>query len=412
MSQDLNHPTTQPPNHLGWLAPAALAAGLQAVLMAAYVAALGGDPGVLVCVGEAAGRPPFEAVTCPVGQKGYDGQFYYAIARDPWHASTVGLDLPGIRRMRILYPAASWLLSAGDPRTLVWVMPLINVLAIGALAGLGAAWCLRHGLSPWWGTLLPVALNVPMPALRDLTDVVSTFAVCGLLVAWLSRPVRPNGSGWSLGLWAAAALLSREQNLAVVLVVLVGAAVERRRAACWALAGALATWVAWLGVVWGLQGLWPFHHTDAGHFGLPLAGIIRRLARLHEVQSRASALVHLVSLAVILAEVALALYLFLPALVRACRFAARRFAGRETQAGTTPPDLVLPAVVLGGALMAVLGGYALYFDHWAHSRVFALLPLGLWLGCVQARRRWPLPVMSLPLVVPLGALVKAWTQGV
>ena len=42
-------------------------------------------------------------------------------------------------------------------------------------------------MSPWWGFLLPLLLNAGTPALRDLTDPVATFAVCGLLAAWLMQ---------------------------------------------------------------------------------------------------------------------------------------------------------------------------------------------------------------------------------
>jgi hypothetical protein len=391
--------------------PMIAATALHALLLIAYVAALGGDPSVLVCVAsDRAGRPPFEAVQQGLGKDGYDGQFYYALARAPWKRHEAGLDAAGFRQVRILYPVVSWLLSGGDARRLLWVMPLVNLLAIAGLTGLGAFAARHHGLSPWWGVLLPLALNVAMPAFRDLTDVLSTFAVCGLLVGWLRRCL-----WWELTLWAAAALFCREQNLVVVVALLAVAAAGgtlsrpfphqairsasegprkhgtqwRHGRTCAGLAGVLLLWVAWVGAVWALYGTWPFHTTQTHHFGWPLAGMLHRLQQLDQLPSRASALVSVGSLLLIVVEVGLAVYLL-------------RFR----------PDPLVALVALGGATLAILGSFILYEDHWSYSRVFALLPLGLWLGCVQVRWRWPLVVMSASFVVPLAALAKAWTQGV
>jgi hypothetical protein len=371
------------------IGPAAVAGGLHAVLLFSYVAAFGGDPGSLVCVNaRCIGKPPYEAVRVSVQKEGYDGQFYYALAQAPWGRNELGMDCAPMRQVRILYPALSWLLSGGDPQRLLWVMPGLNLLAIAGLAGLGAALALRGGLSPWWGVLLPLAVNVAMPALRDLTDVLSTFAIGALLVTWLLR-----GPWWALTLGAGAALFSREQNLAIVLAVFLGAVWRRQTLTCAGLAGALALWAGWIGVVAVRYGVWPFHGMEEGHFGLPLAGMLSRLSHLDQVPSRASAAVHLVSLLLLLFEIGLAVYLALH-LVR------------------LRADLVLPLVTLAGAALALLGGFILYEDHWGYSRLFAWLPLGLWLTCAHLRWRWPLVLTSVPVMLPLAALAKVWLGAV
>ena len=71
-------------------------------------------------------------------------------------------------------------------------------------------------------------------------------------------------------------------------------------------------------------------------------------------------------------------------------------------------DPVLTLVTLGGAALAILGGYILYEDHWGYTRAFALLPLGVWLLCIQLRWRGPLVAMSLTAVLPLAAVAKVW----
>ena len=80
------------------------------LLLAAYVAAFHGDISALVCLDKAkVGHVPYEFVTTGFDKGGYDGQFYYVLAQDPWHAAAAGsIDLPAYRHVRILYPALAW----------------------------------------------------------------------------------------------------------------------------------------------------------------------------------------------------------------------------------------------------------------------------------------------------------------
>ena len=67
--------------------PVAATLALYAALMTLHVCKQGGHPSALVCAGRnRVGQPPYEAIVAPGGPNGYDGQFYYAIARDPWRA--------------------------------------------------------------------------------------------------------------------------------------------------------------------------------------------------------------------------------------------------------------------------------------------------------------------------------------
>jgi hypothetical protein len=95
--------------------------------------------------------------------------------------------------------------------------------------------------------------------------------------------------------------------------------------------------------------------------------------------------VYVLGLALILAEVGLACYLL-----------------------RLRPDPVLALATPGGALTALLGGFVLYEDRWGYSRAFALLPLGVWLTCAQARWRWPLAATAAAAVLPLAVVAKAW----
>ena len=61
---------------------------------------------------------------------GYDGQFYFAIAHDPFLTrpdTAASLD-DSLRYRRILYPLAAWLLSAGQPVALPYTLVLADSL--------------------------------------------------------------------------------------------------------------------------------------------------------------------------------------------------------------------------------------------------------------------------------------------
>jgi hypothetical protein len=356
------------------------AAAFHAVLLAVYVAAFHGDVSALVCVArERLGQAPYQHIGIGFERNGYDGQFYYALAQAPWRRHDLDLDAPAVRQARILYPALSWLFSGGDGQRLLWVMPLINLLAIAALAGLGAAVARGYGMSPWWGVLLPFAVNAGMPALRNLTDVLSSLSVAALLIAWLRR--WPWGAA---GLCAAATLLSREQNVVVVLLVLAFSAWRCDKGWLAGLLAALLTWSLWLGVLRLFYGEWSLLPAG-GNLGAPLTGMLSCWTHLTR-ESRPFALFHVIFLLTLTLQLALAVRLL------------RR-----------PGDGVLRLTALAGAALALVGGMSLYGDNWSCTRVFAWLPLGVWLACVELRWRWPLVALSTPALLPLAVLVRVWS---
>jgi hypothetical protein len=262
-------------------------------------------------------------------------------------------------------------------------MPLINLLAIGGMAGLGARLASRHDLSPWWGALLPLAVNAGMPLLRNLTDVLSTFSVLLLLAAWLLR-----WPAWALALAALAALLSREQNGLIVCLAAAAALLGQRRQAIPGLLAALAVWAGWLLLLHRMYGQWPFLPTGA-NFAPPLQGYLSRWAHLRDGTVSAG-LAHLVCLLILLGQVALAGLLVVKG----------------------PRERLPLLVALAGVALVVVGGWALYVDKWSYTRVFAWLPLGLWVASVQVRWRWPLVALSLPLFLPLAVVYRVWFPGV
>jgi hypothetical protein len=361
-------PTDRQPVLPCWVGPVTAAVAWHAALLAGAVLAHGGGPSTLVCAAEdRAGRPPFEAVVSGGGD-GYDGQFYYALARGPWRARPQWLDAPAYRHTRILYPALAWLFSlGGDPRLLLWVMPALNLAAVAGLAWVGVRLAVAHGLSPWWGLGLPLAVNDGMGALRNLTEPLSALALAGMLVGLMLR-----SGGGVIVLCAAAAVFTRQQNALIVAAVAAGAWWSGRRGLAAGLAavlGLLGVWALALSAAYPGAPLLP---SDGGMFGWPLEGFLGRcrdVPRLSGLRNQAMDTLRLLHLAV---QVGLAAYLL-----------------------TRPCDVNVKATMLAGALLAVSAGSTNYADPWAFLRLFAWLPLGVWLAAAQLRRRWCL-VALLP----------------
>jgi hypothetical protein len=363
------------------LAPVVATALVHAALVAAYVAAFRGDVSALVCADrDRIGAAPFEVVTVGFPRNGYDGQFYYAIAQDPWHRHRWGTDAPAARHLRILYPAVCWALSAGDPHLLLWVMPAVNLVAVVGLGWLGARLARRYALSPWLGFLLPLVVNAGMLALRDLTDPLSVLAAVGLLTAWLERSKR-----WATALWAAAAVFSSEMNVALLAVLLVLAARNRAALTGCGLAAVLGLWLAWVGVLSASYGARPFVPLRAT-FDTPLTG-------LHEFWRQ---VVHA------------------PALDRATVLRGLGLVTLALGSGlclyvmTRNSDPAVVAVMVAGLLLTALARVGVYESPWQFTRLFVWVPIGVWLGSVQTRCRWPVFLLLPGAVWSFAAVAQVW----
>lgn len=156
----------------GWLPPAAVAL----IIYTAIVLAGGATDHFRFCDLIRVGHflRPGVLGPCPAhpSAAGYDGQFYFAIAHDPFlrNPDTAASLDDSLRYRRILYPLAAWLVSAGRASLLPYSMVLINIVAGAALIAVLAATAMRLRLSPWWALLVAVFGGVWMPIARDLTE--------------------------------------------------------------------------------------------------------------------------------------------------------------------------------------------------------------------------------------------------
>ena len=115
---------------------------------------------------------------------GYDGQFYFYLAEDPFlrsPATVASLD-SGFRYRRLLYPLVAWLASGGEralvPRALVGVNLAAALLTVGLVARAAVA----ARASPWIGLLVAVFPGVWVPVVLDTTETLQTALAAAALV--------------------------------------------------------------------------------------------------------------------------------------------------------------------------------------------------------------------------------------
>jgi hypothetical protein len=123
--------------------------------------------------------------------KGYDGQFYYRFALDPfdWHrtASGITIDHP-YRYTRIGYSVAAWLLSGGGHgRVLPLVLVLVNLASVALMAGLGGLLARESGRHALWGLLFAVYFGLVISVGRDTSEPLADACLLGGLLAYRHR---------------------------------------------------------------------------------------------------------------------------------------------------------------------------------------------------------------------------------
>jgi len=142
----------------------------------------------------------------PHAPAGYDGQFYYQIARDPLHAAPF-LDQPAYRYQRIVYPLLVAALSVGQAGLIPYVLLLVNFVSIVLGTELVARLLIKKNLSPWYSLAFGLYFGQTASFLCDLTEPLTYFLVClGLLLLFQKRPTL------AALLWGLA-VLSRETAL-------------------------------------------------------------------------------------------------------------------------------------------------------------------------------------------------------
>lgn len=147
-------------------------------------------------------HPPRGAVIGVGGDaSGYDGQFYYAIARDPLlrddqtvkslqsapqnvPGALVASSNQGYRLLRMGYPAIASLLATATGLSVAAAMLAVNVVVVLLLTGGLAYYARRRGWSSLWSLCVGLLPGLLLATRRDLADPLAVSVALAGLLSW------------------------------------------------------------------------------------------------------------------------------------------------------------------------------------------------------------------------------------
>jgi hypothetical protein len=201
---------------------------------------------------------------------GYDGQFYYFMARFSGHLPAGAVDFPALRYSRILYPVVVRVLSLGNLDAIPWVMLAVNVAAIAATVAM-LSWLLRQlGGQQWTALVIGFYCGQPLALLRDVSDPLAVCFIALALVGLIQRRWLLTAAALGLG------MLTRESTLLFVACFALPLVLARqwRMLALYGLV-ALAPYAVWQGMLKLWLGSWGWQQTT--HINtfvpIPFAGL-------------------------------------------------------------------------------------------------------------------------------------------
>lgn len=210
---------------------------------------------------------------------GYDGQYYYYLARNPsvmthcvHNLRHCPIDASPLREERILYPATARVVALGNPDWLHISLFLVNFAAILLTVVLVGKLCVEAGASRWLGAAVGLFCGEMLGLLRDLAD---PYAAMWLVLAvYFLRKNRPYWCAAAAG----AAMLTREQFVVVLPLLLLPCLAQRHwRTLAVSLVLALAPFAAWQVAIRAIFGRWGFTGTVATTHGVtyPFHGLLQ-----------------------------------------------------------------------------------------------------------------------------------------
>jgi hypothetical protein len=122
-----------------------------------------------------------------VPSAGYDGQFYYRLALDPfnWHHTAFGITMDqSYRYTRIGYPSLAWIFSLGQHQLVPVVLVVLNLFAVAAMAMLGGVFARDAGRHALWGLAFVAYFGLVISVGRDTAEPVAEACMLGGLLAF------------------------------------------------------------------------------------------------------------------------------------------------------------------------------------------------------------------------------------
>jgi hypothetical protein len=119
---------------------------------------------------------------------GYDGQFYYRFARNPfnWNPTAYGITVDhNYRYTRIGYSLVAWIVSlGGNARLLPTVLVVLNLIFVAVIGYLGAKLAQESGRHALWGLLFVAYFGLTISVGRDTSEPLADACMLGGLLAY------------------------------------------------------------------------------------------------------------------------------------------------------------------------------------------------------------------------------------
>gem|GEM_PF-6388973 len=350
-----------------------------------------GDIRGFLCLGKDMPHPSALATAPKTSRDGYDGQFYAALATDPFmrnHDTIAALDNPAFRGSRLMIPLLAWILSLGNADLAVYIYQFLCwTLGIAAIV-LIARMLSEDGRCPAWALILILSGGLVASLIRTTPDAATVAFILAAL--WFHRRGR---FGAALG-FVVAAVLSRE--IAVILALGLAAAELREQKFVRSIsfvAAPIAVWLAWK----VYMQIWLGTAFTAGEkiFSSPFSGVVRKIGEIIYgfVSTPSMEIAGLIAVAASLVGLA---------------------AVASQKSRWTAPDYTF----LGFTILIPFLSYSVYIEAWGFTRILIVLPfLAIHVAERQksAWRRWSLRSVAIAYaivgVIMLTGEIRAATRG-
>ncbi|QSB14245.1 glycosyltransferase family 2 protein [Natronosporangium hydrolyticum] len=149
-----------------------------------------------------------------LSQYGYDGQWFLGQALDPLLRTDIAttFDAPRYRALRVMLPAAGWLLGAGQPGAIPYALLLVGALSVALGCAATGRIAAAYGRARWWGLSFAAIPGVVVGVAYG------TAEPLGLALAALGISLALERRALLAGLAFAGAALTKENYLAFALI--------------------------------------------------------------------------------------------------------------------------------------------------------------------------------------------------
>lgn len=152
------------------------------------------DPSMFIVAGAPfvdVDKTPTRIIVHPL--PGYDGQFYYRLALNPFTAertaSGVTFNSPPWRMQRIIYPVLAWIVSAGHPGFAPAALVIVNLLGLGAVAFFASGLTEKLKLVAWTPFLIVLWPGFIVTLTHDTTEITAAALLLAALDCYFANRI-------------------------------------------------------------------------------------------------------------------------------------------------------------------------------------------------------------------------------